>query len=39
MSHSGDQVKSWTVQVEIDEHENKTRAKARLEWRGKDFVG
>ncbi len=25
MSHSGDQVKSWTVQIEIDEHENKTR--------------
>lgn len=39
MSHSGDQVKSWTVQVEIDEHENKTRAKARLEWRGRDYVG
>ena len=41
MSHrdSGDQVKSWTVEIEIDEHENKTRAKARLEWRGRDFVG
>lgn len=38
-SHSGDQVKWWTVQIEIDEHENKTRAKARWEWRGKDFVG
>ena len=41
MSHrdSGDQVKSWTVEIEIDEHENTTRAKARLEWRGRDFVG
>ena len=41
MSHpeSGDQVKSWTVKIEIDEHENKTRAKAGLEWRGRDFVG
>ena len=36
---SGDQVKSWTVEVKIDEHENKTRAKARLKWRGRDYVG
>jgi len=32
-------MKSWTVEIEIDEHEGKTRAKARLEWRGRDFVG
>ena len=32
-------MKSWTVEVEFDEHESKTRAKARLEWRGRDFVG
>ena len=41
MSHgdSGEHAKSWTVEIEIDEHENKTRAKARLEWRGRHFVG
>ena len=38
MGHSGGQGKSWTVQIEIDEHKHKTRAKARLGWRGKDFA-
>jgi Domain of unknown function (DUF1876) len=39
MGHSGGQGRSWTVQIEIGEHENKTRAKARLGWRGRDLVG
>jgi hypothetical protein len=41
MGHSdrGDRFKSWIIDVEIDEHENRTRAKAHLEWRGGHFVG
>jgi len=39
MGHSGGQGKSWTVQIGIGEQENKTRAKARLGWRGWDLVG
>jgi hypothetical protein len=31
--------KTWTVEVTIDEHDNRTRAKAHLTWRGKRLVG
>jgi hypothetical protein len=33
-----DQPKSCRVDVQIDEHEERTRAKARLSWRGNDLV-
>jgi Domain of unknown function (DUF1876) len=32
-------LKTWTVEVSIDEHEGLTRAKARLRWREKEEVG
>ena len=35
----GDRVKTWIVDIEIDEHQNRTRAKAHLDWRGRRFVG
>lgn len=31
--------KTWQLDVSIDEHEERTRAKARLRWRGNDLVG
>jgi hypothetical protein len=31
--------KTWTVAVTIDEHDNRTRAKAQLTWRGRHLVG
>ena len=31
--------KHWTVDVSIDEHEGRTRAKARLRWRDQESVG
>ncbi|HME47343.1 DUF1876 domain-containing protein [Mycobacterium sp.] len=36
---SGNDIKQWTVDVWIDEHPRRTRAKARLHWRGRDLVG
>jgi hypothetical protein len=41
MGHSDGEnhVKTLTIEISIDEHENRTRAKARLDWRGKHFVG
>ena len=35
----GNDIKLWTVDVSIDEHPRRTRAKARLHWRGRDVVG
>ena len=35
----GHVLKHWTVEVSIDEHEGRTRAKARLRWRDKESVG
>jgi hypothetical protein len=31
--------KDWTVDIVIDEHEDRTRAKARLRWRDQESVG
>ena len=31
--------KDWTVEITIDEHEGRTRAKARLRWRDQESVG
>jgi len=31
--------KAWTVQVSIDEHPKRTRAKAKLHWRGRELTG
>ena len=31
--------KDWTVDISIDEHEGRTRAKARLRWRDQESVG
>ena len=36
---SGNDIKRWTVDVSIDEHPRRTRARARLHWRGSDLVG
>jgi len=34
-----DAVKTWTVQVDIDEHEGRTRAVARLRTEGQSLTG
>ena len=31
--------KDWTVKITIDEHQGRTRAKARLRWRDQESVG
>jgi len=31
--------KHWTVNVSIDEHDGKTRARAQLRWRNQESVG
>lgn len=31
--------KTWQLDVSIDEHEERTRAKVRLRWRGDELVG
>jgi len=31
--------KDWTVEITIDEHVGRTRAKARLRWRDQESVG
>jgi hypothetical protein len=36
---SGHVRKDWTVEISIDEHEGRTRAKARLRWRDQESVG
>ena len=39
MTSTNESNKIMQVDVAIDEHEGRTRAKARLQWRGKDLVG
>ncbi|ORW34302.1 hypothetical protein AWB91_01745 [Mycobacterium paraense] len=39
MTRTGDDTKTCRVDVSIEEHEERTRAKARLSWAGRDFVG
>lgn len=39
MTGKGDGTKTCQVDVVIEEHEERTRAKARLSWVGRDFVG
>lgn len=39
MTRNDDASKAWRVDVFIDEHEERTRAKARLEWSGAELVG
>jgi hypothetical protein len=31
--------KAWHLDAAVDEHENRTRAKVRLSWQGKELVG
>lgn len=38
-NESTSQTKDWTVEVLIDEHRKRTRARARLRWRGKQLTG
>jgi len=39
MTGSDDGTKTCRIDVLIEEHEERTRAKARLSWAGKKFVG
>ena len=39
MTDKKDGIKSWQVDVSIEEHEERTRAKARLSWAGRKLVG
>ena len=39
MTGEGEGTKTCQVDVAIEEHEERTRAKARLSWAGRDFVG
>ncbi|SPM27742.1 DUF1876 domain-containing protein [Mycobacterium terramassiliense] len=39
MTDKGDDAKNCQIDVLIEEHEERTRAKARLSWAGRDFVG
>jgi hypothetical protein len=36
---SSSKTKTWTVDVSIDEHSKRTRARARLHWRDKELAG
>jgi hypothetical protein len=38
-NESTSQSKDWTVEVLIDEHRKRTRARARLRWGGKHLTG
>ncbi|BBY08263.1 DUF1876 domain-containing protein [Mycobacterium noviomagense] len=38
-SDSTSHTKNWTVEVTIDEHRQRTRARAGLRWRGKRLTG
>ena len=31
--------KTWTLEVAVDEHPKRTRARARMRWRGLELVG
>jgi len=39
MTRNDDAAKTWRVDVFVDEHEERTRAKARLRWRDAELVG
>jgi Domain of unknown function (DUF1876) len=39
MASNADGTKTCRIDVLIEEHEERTRAKARLSWAGKNFVG
>lgn len=39
MTESDRGIKAWHLEVLVDEHENRTRAKVRLSWQGNDLVG
>ncbi len=39
MTPNDQNTKSWQIDVTIDEHEERTRAKTRLRWRGNELVG
>ncbi|MGO9033559.1 DUF1876 domain-containing protein [Mycobacterium sp.] len=41
MAHkdSDQEQKHWNVEISIDEHDERTRAKARLHWRDQKLVG
>lgn len=39
MTRNDDASKTWRVNIFVDEHEERTRAKARLQWRGTELVG
>ena len=39
MTGEGDGTKTCQIDVLIEEHEERTRAKARLSWAGKKYVG
>ncbi len=39
MTGSGDDTKTYQIDVLIEEREERTRAKVRLSWAGKKFVG
>ena len=39
MTSKDHSTKTWQFDVSIDEHEERTRAKVRLSWRGNELVG
>ncbi|MBS4730706.1 DUF1876 domain-containing protein [Mycobacterium sp. SM1] len=39
MTDSGRGIKAWHIDVLVDEHEKRTRAKVRLSWHGNELVG
>ena len=39
MAGNDDRTKTCRIDVQIEEHDERTRAKARLSWAGKKFVG
>lgn len=39
MAMTSNDHKTWQLDMSIDDHEERTRAKARLQWRGNELVG
>jgi len=39
MSSNDQDTEDWKLKIEIDEHDERTRAKARLHWRANKLVG
>lgn len=39
MADNDDSSKTWRLEVIVDEHDERTRAKARMRWRGVELVG